>query len=359
MNKTMKAAILTSPGVVEVKDVAIPDIGPDDVLIEVAYAGICGSDLPRSQNDNGARMYPLILGHEFSGIVKSIGSNVTQIQTGDKVAVAPLIPDPESFYTKSGKYGLSDNYNIIGTGSNGSFAEFVKVPEHHVVKMPESLDLETAAGVEPATISFHALTRSAIEVGDTVAVLGCGAIGQFAVQCAKVFGASKVVAVDIDDEKLELSKELGADYSINSLKEDLMQKTKKLTPHGLGFDVVIETAGTAITQQQSIDVLKKRGHTVWVGISNTNLDLPAETVDHLLRGEITVTGSWNSYTAPYPGNAWTAVLDFMEKGQIKFKPMVSHKIKLEEVNDYLKGMFNNEVSFNKVLVDLELEDQEC
>ncbi|GCF92446.1 galactitol-1-phosphate 5-dehydrogenase [Enterococcus florum] len=348
MSEQMEASVLVEPGVLEVKKVAVPEIGEQEVLIKVAYAGICGSDVPRANLENGARMYPIILGHEFSGTVDQVGSNVTKLKVGDKVAVAPLIPDPNSEYTKEGYYGLSDNYNIIGTGSNGAFSEYVKVPEDHAVVMPEELDLLSAAGVEPATISWHALRRAQIEVGDTVAVLGCGPIGQFAIQIAKIFGAKTVVAVDIFDDKLQLAKELGADVAINSKEVDLEQAIRELT--GLGVDVVIETAGSKITQKQSLLITRKHGRIVFVGISHQDLPLSEKEAERIMRAELTVTGSWNSYTAPYPGRAWEATLDEMSKGRIKFKEMISHEISLEELPEILPKMFKRELSYNKIVV---------
>ncbi|EOH91209.1 galactitol-1-phosphate 5-dehydrogenase [Enterococcus pallens] len=348
MTKQMEASVLVAPGVLEYKKVGIPEIGANDVLIKVAYAGICGSDVPRANLENGARMYPIILGHEFSGTVDKVGSNVTKLKTGDKVAVAPLIPDPNSEYTKEGYYGLSDNYNIIGTGSNGAFSEYVVVPEEHAVVMPEELDLLSAAGVEPATISWHALRRAQIEVGDTVAVLGCGPIGQFAIQIAKIFGAKTVIAVDIFDDKLSLAKELGADIAINSKEVDLEQAIKELT--GLGVDVVIETAGSKITQKQSLLITRKHGRIVFVGISHQDLPLSEAEAERIMRAELTVTGSWNSYTAPYPGRAWEATLDEMSKGRIKFKEMISHEISLEELPEILPKMFKRELNYNKIVV---------
>lgn len=348
--KKMKASVLVSPGKLEVQEVDIPEIGDHDLLIKVAYAGICGSDIPRANAENGARMYPLILGHEFSGVVAEVGDKVTRLKIGDRVAVAPLIPDPNSEYTQEGYYGLSDNYNIIGTGSNGGFAEYARVPEEHAVIVPDELDLVTAAGVEPATISFHALQKANIQVGDIVAVLGCGPIGQFAIQIAKIFGAKKVIAVDISDEKLELAKKLGADVTINSMNEDLEEAIKRETK--LGVHVVIETAGTKITQKQSLLITRKKGTIVFVGLSHQELPLTASEAERILRAELTITGSWNSYTAPYPGRAWEATLDEMGKGRIEFKPMISHIIGLSEVKDYLPKMYTRELDFNKVLVDV-------
>ncbi|MGM0214355.1 galactitol-1-phosphate 5-dehydrogenase [Enterococcus sp. AZ109] len=348
MSAQMEASVLVAPGVLELKKVEIPAIGEHEVLIKVAYAGICGSDVPRANLENGARMYPIILGHEFSGTVDKVGSKVSKIKVGDKVAVAPLIPDPNSEYTKEGNFGLSDNYNIIGTGSNGAFSEYVKVPEDHAVIMPEELDLLSAAGVEPATISWHALRRAQVEVGDTVAVLGCGPIGQFAIQIAKIFGAKTVIAVDIFDDKLQLAKELGADIAINSKDEDLEKAIKVVA--GLGVDVVIETAGSKITQKQSLLITRKHGRIVFVGISHQDLPLSETEAERIMRAELTITGSWNSYTAPYPGRAWEATLDEMSKGRVKFKEMISHEISLGELSDVLPKMFKRELNYNKIVV---------
>lgn len=347
MNK-MKASVLYGPADIRYETVEIPEIAEHEVLIKVAYSGICGSDLPRTQAENGARHYPLIIGHEFSGTIEKVGSKTKFSQPGDRVCIAPLIPNPASIYTQEGSYGLSDGYTIIGTGRNGAMAEYVAVPENHVVKIPQDMSLLEAAGIEPAAISFHALRLSKIEVGDTVAVLGCGPIGQFAVQCAKIFGASKVVAVDIFDSKLELAKKLGATLTINSKKENLKERIEE--EFGLGVNVVIETAGSRFTQEQSIEIVRKKGKIVFVGLSHTDLPLSAASVEKVLRGELMIKGSWNSYTAPYPGRDWEGTLHFMGEKRISSTPMISHQISLAEVGEYLNGMFNRKIEFNKVIV---------
>lgn len=347
---TMKACILQKAGHLEVQEIELPKPQDNEILIRVAYAGICGSDLPRSMNENGARMYPLVLGHEFSGVVEELGSSVTSFQKGDRVAVAPLIPDPDNIYTKSALYGLSDNYEIIGTGRNGAFAEYISVPKEHVVRVPDTLSLKEAAGIEPTTISMHALYKSGLKAGEKVVVLGCGPIGQLAIQAAVNFGASEVIAVDIDDSKLELAKELGASHVINSMQQDLIDTVFERFEYGV--DVVIETAGTAITQKQSLQISRKQGRIVWVGISKQSLELDAETVENILRKELVLMGSWNSYTAPYPGISWDTSLDLMGKGKIVFDPLISHIIQLEELNEYLNEMFYGNLKYNKVMVEV-------
>lgn len=350
MEGKMKAAVLHSLRHFETEMVDIPTIDDDEVLIKVKYCGICGSDVPRSMI-SGARKYPLILGHEITGEVVEIGDQVDHINVNDRVVVAPLVPCGKCEHCRATNYGLCDNYNIIGTGSNGAFAEYVKAPQGHVIPIPDHLDYESAAGIEPATIGYHGLQKAHIQPGETVVVMGCGSIGQLTVQWAKIFGATTIIAVDIFDEKLELVKTLGADITINSKKVNAVEAIKALT-HG-GADVVAETAGSVVTQQQAILVAKKKGRVVFLGITHKGLNLREETMNHLMRGEITIQGSWNSYTAPYPGLAWKAALDYMANGKIQFKSMISHKIQVEEVGEYLKGMADRTLDFNKVLVSFE------
>lgn len=348
----MKASVLHGIADVRCEMVDVPKIEADEVLVNVKYAGICGSDLPRAMISglSGNAQYPLILGHEFSGQIAKVGDKVTSYKIGDKVTVAPLVPCGHCEYCKSGNYGLCGDYQIIGTRVNGAFAEFVKVKAEHLLKLPEGLDYETAAGIEPATIAYHGIAKADIKVGDQVVVLGCGPIGQFAVQWAKVFGASKIIAVDIFNDKLELAQKLGATDSVNAKEVDAVAAIKEMTNGGA--DVVIETAGSRFTQEQSLLIAKKKGTVVFVGISHSELPLSATAAENILRGELTIKGSWNSYTQPYPGRAWTATLEFMHKGEIVFKPMLSHIISLEELGDYLQKMAKREIEFNKVLVKI-------
>jgi L-iditol 2-dehydrogenase len=347
MNGTMRAAVLHSLGDIREEVVNIPEITKDEVLIKVKYCGICGSDVPRAMV-SGARRYPLILGHEFCGTVAETGDNVRNVKNGDRVVVAPLVPCGTCKYCKASDYNLCEDYMIIGTGTNGAFAEYVKAPANHVLLIDERLDMETAAGIEPATIGYHGLQKAEIEPGETVVVMGCGPIGQLTVQWARIFGASTVIAVDIFDEKLELVKELGATITINARNCDVVQRIRELTDGGA--DVVAETAGSSITQQQAILAAKKKGRVVFLGIAHSNLPLEEATMEHVLRGEIRVQGIWNSYTPPYPGIAWKATLDFMARGDLRFKPMISHKIGVDEVGQYLQGMADRSLFYNKVLV---------
>jgi len=195
------------------------------------------------------------------------------------------------------------------------------------------------------------LQKVNIQPGQTAVIMGCGSIGQLTLKWAKIFGASTIIAVDISDEKLDLARRLGADITINSKGTDVVQKIKEITDGGA--DVVAETAGNVITQQQAILSTRKKGRVVFIGITHKGLELDKNTVEHILRGEISIQGSWNSYTAPYPGIAWKATIDFMTKRLINFKDIVSHVITVEEIEHYLKCMSEQTIPYNKVLVSFD------
>jgi L-iditol 2-dehydrogenase len=181
-----------------------------------------------------------------------------------------------------------------------------------------------------------------------VAVLGVGPIGGFAIQWAKIFGASEVFAIDIVDEKLTIAQKLGADLTCNSIETDPVDFVLDQTG-GAGVDRVIEMAGSKITQEQSMRMAKKQGHIVFCGISYNDLTLPQKTLDQLLRKELTLVGSWNSSFTPLPIHEWQMSLHFLSKGQIQCQPLISHRLPLSEAPEVFKKIWNKDGYYNKVL----------
>ena len=223
-----------------VEDVDVPKIlEKDDVIIKVKVAGICGSDISK-YSKTGPHMVGEILGHEFSGEVAQVGKEVRSFKIGDRVAVCPAMPCFECDECKKGLYSRCNNVAIIGNKElGGCFAEYTKVKERNLIKIPDEISYETAAALEPVCIAGHGLFRSEAKVGDTVVVLGTGTIGLFSIQWAKIFGSTKIIAVDVFDEKLDLAKELGADICINAKEKNIVEEIKRLTD-GDGADIVIE-----------------------------------------------------------------------------------------------------------------------
>lgn len=346
--KTMLAARLYAPGDIRVEEVPIPEVGESEVLIKVMAAGICGSDPPRAMS-TGTYSYPLTIGHEFAGEIAAIGGAVRDLAPGDRVTAIPLIPCGACVYCKAGQYNLCDHYDYIGSRTDGAFAQYMKTRAENVLRIPDGVDFETAATTDPAAVALHSIRKARIAVGDTVAVLGTGPIGLFAVQWAKIVGAVMVAAVDVYDEKLRVARELGADLCINASKDDPVEAINQVT-FGKGINRVIETAGASQTQHQACLIASKLGSVVFCGISHAGLDLSEVAVDRVMRREISVVGSWNSgdVTVPHEDD-WRTTLCFMGQGKLVAKPFITHRHPLSEVPKVFADIWNRHIVHGKVL----------
>lgn len=348
MDNFMKAAVLYAPGDLRVVEVPIPDkIGSDEVLIKVRAAGICGSDLDRVMKA-GTYSFPTIPGHEFCGEVEETGCNVSSFKKGDRVVVVPILPCFLCEFCQQGNYGLCSDYNYLGSRTDGGFAQYVKVPSKNIIEMPETISFVEGAVVEPASVALHGVNKADIKAGDTVAVLGCGTIGLFAIQFVKLLGAGKVIATDISHEKLEIAKILGADLCIDVAENDVVQSIMDITGNK-GVNVAIETAGINQTQEQCLCIAKKQGRIVYFGTAHRDVVIRADIFESIVRNELKITGSWNSYSAPFPGMEWKVTLDFIAAGKLKLLPLISHTFDLYDAPKVFKDMTERKYIFNKVI----------
>ena len=204
----MKAAVLYGNEDIRYADWETPECRPGTVKVRVRATGICGSDVPRVLH-HGAHFYPIVLGHEFSGDVVEVGEGVEGIFAGDTVSGAPLVPCMKCADCQLGNFSLCRHYSFIGSREQGSFAEYVVIPAANAIRYDPSIPYEQAAMFEPSTVAVHGLLQARYRGGETVAILGCGTIGIFTLQWAKILGAKQIVAFDIDDGRLELAKRLG------------------------------------------------------------------------------------------------------------------------------------------------------
>ncbi|MGO0059472.1 galactitol-1-phosphate 5-dehydrogenase [Brevibacillus fluminis] len=341
----MKAVKLYEPGNLQVEEIEVPEIGADEVLVEVKAVGVCGSDIPRALY-KGAYYQGLTLGHEFSGQIAKVGVNVTDWQAGDRVSVAPLIPCNSCKYCRQGDYSLCEDYSYYGSRTDGAMAHFIKVTPENLVRLGDQVSYEAGAMIDPAANAIHGLWRGDCKEGDTVAVFGLGAIGLFAIQFAKVLGAKQVIAVDIHEEKLELAKELGADIVVNSMKCD---PAKEINAQVGGADFILDTSGSPIAQNQAVCAAAKQGRIVFLGISNSELTLSKEAVNNVLRYELALYGSWNSFSNPFPGREWSFTAELMAEGKLKAEPLISHRYALEQAPEVFQKIKNRELLFNKIM----------
>lgn len=345
---TMNAAVLYAPGDLRFEKVNKPGVeNINDVLVKIKAVGICGSDLDRVLH-RGTYSFPTIPGHEFSGTIEAVGRNVRDLRPGDSVVVAPMLPCMACDACTDGHFGQCENYDFIGSRRDGAFAEYVVAPRSNVLKTPENVSMEEGALVEPAAVTLHGMMNVGINPGETVVVLGCGPIGQMAVQFAKIMGATKVIAVDIQQQKIEEANDLGADIGINALETDPVALIKELTG-GKGADVCIETAGSNITQEQSLRATKDLGRVLYLGTAHKDVVLPPLTFERIVRGEIQIFGSWNSYSAPFPGTEWRATLDYINAGKLEVTKLITHRFRLSEAPEVFRKLNNRELDFNKIL----------
>ncbi|WP_025722480.1 MULTISPECIES: galactitol-1-phosphate 5-dehydrogenase [Paenibacillus] len=320
-----------------------------DVIVKIKACGICGSDISRYKK-LGAVTPGQVWGHEFAGVVEQVGDQVTDLKVGDHVAGCPALIEEDDYYYRAGQPARANSLHAIGAKEPGGFAEYIKLPEKNLVKVPNDLDFESASMVEPSTVVLHGYYRTNLSVGDDVVIVGAGGtIGLFAVQWAKIFGAKKVIAVDIDDEKLQIAKELGADYTINSLNEDVLTKVAEYTD-GMNADIVVEAAGTPHTAATVFGYAKKGGGVVFLGIPYADVAMERFYFEKILRSELTVWGSWSCVSAPFPGKEWATTVHFMHNNRLNTKKMITHRIPLEEGSEMFERLMERKELIGKVIM---------
>jgi L-iditol 2-dehydrogenase len=344
----MKAAVLHAIGDLRYEDIPIPEIDTGEVLIKVKAAGVCGSDIPRVMK-KGTYSFPLVPGHEFAGEVAQVGECVgDSFGVGDRVAVFPLIPCGKCAYCQIGEYAQCDNYDYLGSRSNGGFAEYVVAPVENLVTIPDNVDFDCAAMTEPASVALHALRRTGVDTGDNVTILGAGPIGIILAQWARSCGAGRVFLADIVEEKLDVARKLGFPDCINAAREDTVDRIIKETD-GRGADICVEAAGTAVTLEQSIRMTRKLGKVILMGNVSGDVIIPERTASAILRGQLTIYGTWNSSFTDVPKNEWLTALQFMASGRLDLKPLITHRFKLDQLDDAFNMMYNRKEFFNKVM----------
>lgn len=318
----MQSVVIHTEGEVCVEQRPAPTIqAADDVLVQVAYSGLCGSDIPRIFAQ-GAHFYPITLGHEFSGRVVACGSQVTDLQAQDAVACVPLLPCFNCPECQRHYYSLCKHYQFIGSRSHGGNAELIVVKRANLVKLPPDVSLLQGAFIEPVTVGLHAFQLAGGCEGKEVIVIGVGTIGQLAIQCAKALGARSVTAIDISDERLQLARSTGAEAAFNSAELSPQQIAERLQEKR--FDqLILETAGTPQTVSLALDIAGPRAQLALVGTLHKDLHLSQQTFGQILRKELTLLGSWMNYSAPWPGEEWRQALALFQSASLTLEPLIA------------------------------------
>ncbi|MGR5348310.1 alcohol dehydrogenase catalytic domain-containing protein [Vibrio mediterranei] len=298
----------------EIAQISKPELKENSVIVKVHVSGLCGSDLPRIF-DEGAHFYPIVLGHEFAGEVVEVGSNVSSLRVGDRIACAPLVPCGQCVQCNEGRYSLCKEYSFIGSRAQGGNAEYVEVPEQCCFLLDPTVSSIQGAFFEPLTVSLHPILMAGGVEGKDVTVVGVGTIGLLAVQAAKAMGAATVTAVDICDQKLSKAKTLGADYCFNSLDKDICEQISFACFAG-HEQLILETAGSPASVKQCLNIASPRATVALIGTLHHDLTLSHQEFGQILRKELTLFGSWMNYSAPYPGKEWEVARELFSSNLI-------------------------------------------
>lgn len=320
-------------GSVELREVARPNIGPSDVLLEVANVGVCGSDLHQWTSDHSWPVnYPVVLGHEFGGYIVELGSLVTGWKEGDRVvSETAAIIDSSNPMSRQGLYNLDPTRKGFGYGVNGAMTRFVRVPARCLHKVPENLAFEQACLTEPCAVAYNAvLVNSQIRPGDRVIVIGPGTIGILCAAMAKLAGAEvAVVGLESDSGRLKIAQQYGCEVILGNAMEWANRYD------GLGADCVIDAAGVSATLKLALEYVRPNGHITKVGWGPQPMNF---SLDPLIQKNITLQGSF-SHNWPI----WEKVLSLLSSGKLNVKPIIGGVWKLNDWQEAFEQMHSGKV----------------
>jgi L-iditol 2-dehydrogenase len=342
----MKAVVLEARRVIAYKDVPTPEPSPGHVRLKTKANSICGSDIKRYLD--GHRTYPLILGHETSGIIDRVGDGVSKDHLGKHAAIIPLVPCLVCEECRRGYYSACHSYSFIGSRQSGGLAEFVDLPEQNVLILPDDLPFEHAALIEPATVARHMLALGDFRSGQTAIVLGAGSIGLLLVQWLRILRAEQIIVTDILEDKLRIASKVGAQATLNPSQVDVAREVQKLVSDGA--DLTLEATGVPQVLEQSLSLTRPRGKIVLAGNQPLDKSLPLTFVETLIRREISLIGCFMSYSAPFPGHEWTETLAALLSGSLDMDTLISHRFPISRAPEVFEGIGTHHLAHQKIIL---------
>lgn len=319
----MKSLVLTGTKKFEIQDLPTPEVKPDEVLVNTAYAGICGTDralyagLPGSAD----AVPPIVLGHENSGLVAAIGSDVTNVKVGDRVTVDPNIYCGQCEYCRTDRPELCDNLSAVGVTRDGGLEESFTAPSSVVYPIPDNVSLKAAATTEPISCAVHGMSLLSVKPYQKALVIGDGFMGQLFVQLLQAYGVHQVDFAGIVDEKLAFNKEkFGVTNTYNTTRDSIPAD----------YDVVIEAVGLPQTQEQAVEATKKGAQVLMFGVGKPNQTFSMNTYE-VYQKQLKIQGA---FINPY---AFEDGIALLSSGQLDVESLISHEVSLEQVEDVLNG----------------------
>jgi L-iditol 2-dehydrogenase len=349
----MKALLLSEYNDLQVTEIACPIPEADEVLVEVAACGICGSDVHGYDGSSGRRIPPIVMGHEAAGVVAGVGSEVSGLAVGDRVTFDSTVSCGECSFCQQGDVNLCDHREVMGVSCAdyrraGAFAEYLVVPARIIYKLPKKFSLVEAAMLEAVSVALHGVAVSAMKGDEGVLVIGAGMIGLLLLQAASEAGAARVFVSDVDETRLRLAKELGADATFCMSGAALIDEIARITK-GRGVDVVLEAVGREETIRTAIDCVRKGGTVTLVGNISPQVGLPLQKI---VSRQIRLQGSCAS-AGEYP-----EAIRLIAEGVIKVKPLITAVAPLEEGSSWFSRLHAREPNLMKIVLDPRMRKDE-
>jgi threonine 3-dehydrogenase len=339
MPNTMRAVVKPARQAgAELRDVPVPECGPGDVLIKVDRASICGTDLHIYKwdqlMDETFGETPMVFGHEYSGEVVETGENVARVKTGDKVSGETHISCGVCRLCRTGQQHICPNTKLVGVMRPGCFAEYLAIPEANVWVNPPDMDPDIATIQEPFGNAVYTVLSGEV-AGRSLLVMGCGPIGLMAVGIAKASGAGPVFAVDINDFRLDLARQMGATRTINSLKEDPVEVIRSMT-EGIGCDVSLEMSGAPVGIRQAFEAMRSGGRISILGLPSAPLEFDLSNLIVLKGAEVHGIYGRKMY------ETWYQTRTLLGEGLVDVDPIITHRMALEEFEQGVELLANGE-----------------
>lgn len=342
-----RAAYMTELNKMEIRDIQVPVPTEKEVLVKVEYVGICGSDVHYFHDGRCGDFVvdgEFMLGHECAGTVVQLGSKVTNLKVGDRVALEPGITCGQCEFCKSGRYNLCPDVQFLATPPvQGCYENYIAFPENMCFKLPENISTKEGALVEPLSVGMHAAAQGNITLGDQVVILGAGCIGLVTLLACKAYGATDITVVDVIPKRLEFAKKLGATRVINGKEQDVVAEIEKLT-NGMGVEKVMETAGSPITIAQTPYLVKNGGTIVLVGIS-------AQPEISFNFGKIMAKEAKIESVFRYR-NVYPKAIAAMEKGIIDVSGIVTHEFDFDDIQEAFECAINDKDNVVKAVIKI-------
>ena len=338
----MKALFLTAIGQTEIREIEKPSIGAEEVLLKIGMVGFCGGDLNGFKGLFELQEYPNVLGHEVGGTIEAMGSQVPEsFKIGNKVTVYPYLNCGKCISCRKGRRNACQDNKTMGVRRPGAMTRYIGIHWQDLFTS-EKLSLKELALVEPLTVGFHAAARGRVSSQDRVAVIGCGIVGMGAIASAVNRGA-EVIAIDIDDSKMDIAKKIGVAHTINTSREDLHEALMRITD-GDGPDVIIEAVGNAVTYRAAVDEVAYTGRVVCIGYAKSAVEF---NTGIFVRKEIEILGSRNC-TDEFP-----EVIAYLEAGKFPVEDVISKTVSLDDAGAALADWAANAKGITKIMVDFD------